>query len=106
MVKYLLSASIVVIVTTSAQAGCVGPVVAGRCAGATVDSPYVGTATGNDSGYQGSSGSSYQYDLNSPSDRNGYSTDLSAQRRDSQSLDLGRTLDQGLGQDGGGIYDN
>jgi hypothetical protein len=57
------------------------------------------------SDYKGSSGSIYQYDMNNPSDRNSYSTDLNAQRRDQMSLDSGKSLDKGMGQYGGGIYD-
>lgn len=102
--KYFVMIPVVLMATTPAYAGCIGAVVMGKCAGATVNSPYVGTQTNSSSGYQGSSGSSYEYDLNNPSDRNSYSTDLDAQRRDSQSLDTGRTLDRGLGQYGGGIY--
>ena len=33
-------------------------------------------------GYQGSSGTSYQYDMNDPVDRVGYGVDTSAQQRD------------------------
>lgn len=83
----------------AAYARCVGPVVNGECLGAEV--------YGSDSnGYEGSSGSRYQYDLSNPSDRNRYGIDLDAQRRDQMSLDPGRSLDRGMGQYGGGIYDN
>ncbi|MCE6967425.1 hypothetical protein [Cereibacter sphaeroides] len=44
--------------------------------------------------------------MSNPSDRNSYSVDLDAQRRDDMSLDLGRSLDSGLGQIGGGINDD
>ena len=57
------------------------------------------------SGYTGSSGTRYEYDLSKPTDRNRYSTDLDAQRRDSMSLSTGWMLDRGMGQYGGGIYD-
>ncbi|MCI7352182.1 MAG: hypothetical protein PUK61_03485 [[Actinobacillus] rossii] len=56
------------------------------------------------SGYQSSTGTRYQYDMSNPSERLNYSLDLDAQRRDSNSLDLNRELDRGLGQQGGGIY--
>ena len=55
-------------------------------------------------GYQGSSGTRYQYDMNNLTDRNRYSTDLDAQRRDQMNLNIRRNLDRGLGQTGGGIY--
>ena len=60
----------------------------------------------DDSNYEGSSGTKYQYDLSDPSDKLDYSIDLDAQMRDSLSVDPSRTLDQGLGQYGGGIYDD
>jgi hypothetical protein len=56
--------------------------------------------------YEGSSGSKYQYDLSDLGDKLDYSLDLDAQRRDDMSLDLGRNLDRGIGQYGGGIYDD
>lgn len=102
MLKYVTIVSAMLITAPSAYAGCIGAVVAGNCTGTVIDSPYVGSSS-NDSNYQGSSGSSYEYDLSSPSDSNRYSTDLAAQQRDSLSLDMGRSLDQGLGQYGGGI---
>ena len=83
----------------------------------TWDYVYPGNNSGNqdnnqpsdnnnsDSGYQGSSGTNYQYDLNDPGDRIDYSTDTDAQRRDSLSTDPGRIIDNGLGQNGGGIND-
>jgi hypothetical protein len=70
-------------------------------------SPKWGMPSANpDAGYQGSSGTRYQYDMNNPSDSNRYSTDLNAQRRDQMNLDTRRNLDRGLGQKGGGIYGN
>jgi hypothetical protein len=73
-------------------------VVNGNCLGAQVP--------GSDSSdYRGFSGSRYDYDLSNPSDRTRYSTDLDAQRRDRMSLSVGRSLDRGLGQYGGGIRD-
>jgi len=106
MLKYFAVVSTALLMTTPAHAGCIGAVISGKCAGVTTNSPFVGTSTNESSTYQGNSGSSYQYNLNSPSDRNSYSTDLSAQRRDAQSLDLGRTQDRGLGQFGGGILND
>lgn len=64
-----------------------------------------GSNSRNDSnGYQGSSGARYQYDLNNPSDQIRYSTDVSAQMRDQihGDIDPGRSIDQSLGQRGGG----
>ena len=60
----------------------------------------------DDSNYEGSSGTKYQYDLSDHSDKLDYSIDLDAQMRDSLSVDPSRSLDQGLGQYGGGIYDD
>ncbi|MFZ1569238.1 MAG: hypothetical protein WAT29_10515 [Thiolinea sp.] len=91
------SALLVALSINTASARCVGAVVNGNCLGAEVP--------GSDSSdYQGSSGSTYQYDLSNPTDRNNYSIDLDAQRRDQMSLDPGKILDTGLGQYGGGIY--
>jgi hypothetical protein len=53
--------------------------------------------------YRGSSGTQYQYDMGNPGDKARYQLDLDAQRRDQMSLDPRRNLDQGLGQQGGGI---
>jgi hypothetical protein len=82
----------------TASAKCMGSVVNGNCLGTEIYGS-------DDSGYSGYSGTKYQYDMGSPSDRNRYSTDLDAQRRDSMSLSTGRMLDRGMGQYGGGIYD-
>lgn len=106
-----LKASVVLLSTlfcTYASAGCVGTVVNGRCMGTYVDHPNVGSnANRNDNSYyQGSSGTRYQYDMNNPTDRNRYSTDLDAQRRDQMNLDPRQSLDRGLGQRGGGIFSN
>jgi hypothetical protein len=60
---------------------------------------YSSSTNGN---YQGSSGAQYQYDLNNPVDRNRYSTDLDAQRRDSLNVDSGSSLDKLRGQSDGG----
>lgn len=84
------------------SAGCVGQIVNGECRGAYIDNPGVGS----NSGYQGSSGARYQYNMNNPSDSLRYSTDLNAQRRDRMNVSPNRSLDQGLGQFGGGIYDD
>ena len=58
---------------------------------------------GASGGYQGSSGAQYQYDLNNSVDRNRYSTDVDAQRRDMQKINPG-SLDELRGQNGGGYY--
>ncbi|MEW8441342.1 MAG: hypothetical protein AB2689_24600 [Candidatus Thiodiazotropha taylori] len=83
----------------TAYARCIGSFVNGNCYGTEV----YGSDQG--SGYSGYSGSTYQYDLSNPVDRNSYSIDLDAQRRDQMNLDPGRSLDRGMGQFGGGIYD-
>lgn len=57
-------------------------------------------------GYQGSSGARYQYDLNNGADRDRYSVDLDAQRRDQMSLYVGRDLDRLRGQRGGGLLND
>lgn len=63
----------------------------------------------SDSGYKSDSGNSYQYDLNNPGDRTGYSVDTDAQQRDMydsmyNNYDNHREQDQSNGQYGGGIY--
>lgn len=82
-----------------ATAGCVGPTVMGECLSGTTVPSY-----GSDDGYRGSSGQTYDYDLNKPTDRNRYSIDLDAQRRDQLqgSLSSRRSLDRMQGQLGGG----
>lgn len=89
-------------VATPAKAECVGPVVMGKCVSGT---SVRGFDSGSSSGYQGSSGTRYDYDLNNPVDRNRYNLDLDAQRRDQQSgrFDAGRSLDQLQGQSAGGF---
>lgn len=84
----------------SASAKCVGSVINGKCHGTEV------YGSDDNSGYTGSSGTRYQYDLSKPVDRSSYSIDLDAQRRDQMNLDPGRSMDRGMGQYGGGIYDN
>jgi len=88
-----------------ASAGCVGPVVMGECLSGTSIPGYDSNSERN---YQGSSGAQYQYDLSKPSDRNQYSIDLDAQRRDKMEApyDAGRQLDQLQGQRGGGYRSN
>ena len=83
----------------SASARCIGPVVNGRCLGTEV--------YGSDSqeSYRGSSGTTYQYDLNKPTDHNRYLYDHDAQRRDSMSTSPGRNTDRNNGLYGGGIED-
>lgn len=84
-----------------AKAECVGPVVMGKCVSGT---SVRGFDNGSNTGYQGSSGTRYDYNLNNSADRNRYNIDLDAQRRDQQSgkFDAGRSLDQLQGQSGGG----
>lgn len=85
----------------SVSAGCIGPVVNGNCLTGVDDA-----GGSNSGGYQGSSGSNYQYDMNNGSDRNSYSIDLDAQRRDQMYNGVGRSQDRLRGQNGGGIYGN
>lgn len=106
--------SIALMTTTNAYAGCIGTVVNGNCLGSYIDNPYVGSNNNrseqsqmpSEHRYSGSSGSSYQYDRNDPSDQLRYSTDMGAQRRDQLNNNLNQKLDRGLGQNGGGIYDD
>jgi len=97
--KNLLIICLLVMFSTITYAGCVGSVVNGQCLGTEV------YGSDDSSGYQGGSGSNYQYDLNNGSDRNNYSIDLDAQRRDQMNLNSGN-LDGLRGQQGGGIYGN
>lgn len=53
--------------------------------------------------YRGASGTQYQYDLSKPSDQIRYGVDPAAQLRDGISVDPGRAIDRGIGQQGGGI---
>ena len=53
--------------------------------------------------YRSNSGVQYQYDLSNPGDQIRYSVDPAAQMRDQISVDPRRSLDEGLGQFGGGI---
>ena len=67
---------------------------------------FNGNSNYDSNGYQGNSGTKYQYDMSNPSDRIDYSTDLDAQRRDSMYQDVGggRYRDNSYGQQGGGVY--
>lgn len=56
--------------------------------------------------YESNSGAQYQYDMGNPVERNRYSLDLDAQRRDMQSADPRRSTDRASGQYGGGIYND
>ena len=91
-------------VINTASARCIGPVVNGECLGTEVYGSDDDDST--DKQHRGSSGSSYQYDLNDPIDQNAYSLDLDAQRRDQMSTDPGKKLDEKSGQSGGGILDD
>ncbi|HIF60445.1 MAG TPA: hypothetical protein EYQ26_13280 [Rhodospirillales bacterium] len=98
--KYSLLVLALSALSPATYANCVGPTVNGECLGTEVPS------YGSSDGYQGSSGSNYQYDLNNGSDRNSYSIDLDAQRRDQQNTGVGRSQDRSRGQYGGGVYDD
>lgn len=56
--------------------------------------------------YESSTGTQYEYDLSNPSDRVMYEVDPEAQLRDSIDVNPMRDVDQGLGEYGGGIYDD
>lgn len=58
----------------------------------------------NQQGYQGASGTKYQYDLNNPGDRIRYEVDPGAQLRDQIVVDPRRDIDRSVGQHGGGYY--
>lgn len=72
----------------------------GECSGTEIDGVNDQT-----SGFESSSGTRYEYDLNDPSERMDYGYDQEAQRRDQMSANPSRQLDQETGQFGGGIYD-
>lgn len=95
----LVTSILLVLTFNTASAGCFGSVVNGACIGTEVDDS-------ESTDYQGSSGARYQYDMSDPSDRTEYSVDLDAQRRDQMSVDPGRSIDRGIGQYGGGVYDD
>ena len=86
----------------SASANCVGPVVSGKCLSGTQVQGYGDQPSAN---YQGNSGTSYQYNLSNPVDRNAYRVDLDAQRRDQLNTSPGRVQDRSSGQYGGGVQD-
>lgn len=56
----------------------------------------------SNSGYQGTSGARYQYNLNNAVDRVRYGADPAVQLRDRISVDPGRNVDRSTGQHGGG----
>ncbi len=56
--------------------------------------------------YESSTGTQYEYDLSDPSDRIMYEVDPEAQLRDSIDVNPMRDIDRGLGEYGGGIYDD
>lgn len=98
MRRVVLGVSLVLMSAVS-WAGCVGPVINGQCTTGVYLKGY-----GDDDGYRGSSGQRYQYDLNNPVDRNRYSTDLDAQRRDQiNQYSTDRSMDRLRGRSGGGI---
>ena len=92
-------------VPLTAMSGCIGPMVNGRCLGTETGSPYTGnnSQSQDSSGYRSSTGTLYQYDNSNPIDRNRYSTDLDAQRRDQLNTDPRRDQDRKAGESGGGI---
>lgn len=103
--KYkVLLGSIFLCASAYSYAGCVGPVVNGKCLSGTEVRGYENSST--DSGYTSNSGTRYKYDLSKPADRNRYSIDLDAQQRDRMNLDTGRDMDRRSGQYGGGIYND
>ena len=57
-------------------------------------------------GYTSSFGNRYEYDLSNPSDRISYDVDVSAQMRDRLDVNPTRDLERGMGQYGGGVYDD
>ncbi|GAA0794838.1 hypothetical protein [Marinobacterium sediminicola] len=98
-----LGITFALLASTHSYAGCVGVEVMGQCQGTEVR----GYSNSNDdTRYESNSGSSYQYDLNKPTDRNRYTLDLDAQRRDQMSTDPRRATDRNSGQYGGGIYND
>ena len=99
--KNIIFAATFIGLNAPVYAGCVGPVVSGNCLSGT---SIPGYDSGSNSGYQSNSGASYQYDLNKPTERNSYSTDLDAQRRDQMNADPRTDVDRNSGQRGGGIY--
>ena len=93
-----ITQSSLAVLSTFANAQCVGVVVNGVCQG---------YENGNSSGYKSDSGTRYQYDMSNGNDRLKYSVDTDAQQRDRQYHDYSgnRQRDRSLGQYGGGIYD-
>jgi hypothetical protein len=102
---YLFISLMATVATNTAHAGCVGPSVMGECVSGTYVQGYdSGKSSGNNnnSEYRGTSGAQYQYDIRNPVDRNRYSSDISAQRRDQVEGYVDRTQDRSRGQYGGG----
>ncbi|SMG62557.1 secreted protein [methanotrophic bacterial endosymbiont of Bathymodiolus sp.] len=100
----LLASSLILSLSVNiVLAECIGPIVNGRCL-TGVDSS--GRKNNSDDYYQGSSGSRYEYDMSNGGDRNRYSIDLNAQRRDQMNTGVGRSQDRLRGQYGGGIYND
>jgi len=102
--KILLSSAFICFSAYS-HAGCVGPVVNGKCLSGTDVYGY-DSGSNSDSDYKSNSGARYQYNLSNPGDSTQYSTDLDAQRRDQINTDSRRDLDRRSGQYGGGINNN
>ena len=90
------------IVSSNVHARCVGAVVNGVCHGTEVQ----GLSDDREERYESNTGTSYQYNLSNPADRNRYSIDLDAQRRDQMNLNPRKEMDRQSGQYGGGIYND
>lgn len=99
IIKRVFLALTVSLATATSMAGCIGPVIQGKCHGTEVK----GYGDSNDTSYTSNSGTKYQYDLTSPQDQNRYSIDSSAQIRDSLNVNPRSQLDRSMGQYGGGI---
>lgn len=106
MKKYIFSFSVGLLTCSInlAHAGCVGPVVSGKCLTNT-NIPGYGSDSNRNNMYESASGNKYEYNLNNPVDQNRYSIDLDAQRRDQMqgSINTRRKQDQLQGQYGGGL---
>lgn len=83
----------------------VGALLLGMSVTASARYSINGSIGGDINGYQGYSGSQYQYDLNDAYQRQQYNLDIDARMRDQyNSNDIGRYLDNSIGQYGGGSY--
>ena len=74
MKKFLFCGLVAMIASTYTFAGCVGTVVNGKCMGTYIDNQNIGSnfnRNENNSGYESTSGTRYQYDNSNPGDRLG-----------------------------------